>query len=147
MHIKTVARAKRFHIVALGRDFQLSALHKEKFKCVFLAALLLMMILLCSTASAAGVSEACLNERQENYLRVQARVSAANAKVRALVLHAQLTPYDDVDWLHEQVELINAPVIEYGASLGFEVRCTYRWYWIDGRWVAVDPLKVINVLP
>ena len=38
MHIKTVARAKRFHIVALGRDFQLSALHKEKFKCVFLAA-------------------------------------------------------------------------------------------------------------
>lgn len=63
-----------------------------------LAALLLMMILLCSTASAAGVSEACLNERQENYLRVQARVSAANAKVRALVLHAQLTPYDDVDW-------------------------------------------------
>ena len=97
-----------------------------------LAALLLMMILLCSTASAAGV---------------QARVSAANAKVRALVLHAQLTPYDDVDWLHEQVELINAPVIEYGASLGFEVRCTYRWYWIDGRWVAVDPLKVINVLP
>ena len=35
-----------------------------------LAALLLMMILLCSTASAAGVSEACLNERQENYLRV-----------------------------------------------------------------------------
>ena len=105
-----------------------------------LAALLLMMILLCSTASAAGVSEACLDERQANYLRVQARVSAANAKVRALVLHAQLTPY-------EQVELINAPVIEYGASLGFEVRCTYRWYWIDGRWVAVDPLKVINVLP
>ena len=112
-----------------------------------LAALLLMMILLCSTASDAGVSEACLDERQANYLRVQARVSAANAKVRALVLHAQLTPYDDVDWLHEQVELINAPVIEYGASLGFEVRCTYRWYWIDGRWVAVDPLKVINVLP
>ena len=28
------ARAKRFHIVALGRDFQLSALHKEKFKSV-----------------------------------------------------------------------------------------------------------------
>lgn len=47
-----------------------------------LAALLLMMILLCSTASAAGVSEACLDERQANYLRVQARVSAANAKVR-----------------------------------------------------------------
>lgn len=112
-----------------------------------LAALLLMMILLCSTASASGISEYCLTDRQENFLRVQARVSAANAKVRALVLHAQLTPYDDVDWLHEQVERINAPVISYGESLGFKVECTYRWYWIDGRWVAVDSLKVINVLP
>ena len=64
-----------------------------------LAALLLMMILLCSTASASSISEYCLTDRQENFLRVQARVSAANAKVRALVLHAQLTPYDDVDWL------------------------------------------------
>ena len=112
-----------------------------------LAALLLMMILLCSTASAAGVSEACLDERQANYLRVQARVSAANAKVRALVLHAQLTPYDDVDWPHEQGGHRRAPVIDYGASLAFVERCTCHWYWIDGRWVAVDPLKVINVLP
>ena len=112
-----------------------------------LAALLLMMILLCSTASASGISEYCLTERQENFLRVQARVSAANAKVRALVLHAQLTPYDDVDWLHEQVALVNKPVKEYGESLGFTIECTDRWYWIDGRWVLVDPLKVINVLP
>lgn len=112
-----------------------------------LAVLLLMMILLCSTASASGISEYCLNDRQENYLRVQARVSAANATVRALVLRAQLTPYDDVDWLFDQVDRVNAPVIAYGASLGFEVQCTGRWYWIDGRWVEVDPLKVINVLP
>ena len=111
------------------------------------AAMLLVMLLMCSTASAASISEYCLTERQENFLRVQARVSAANATVRALVLHAQLTPYDDVDWLHAQVARVTAPVKAYGESLGFTIECTDRWYWIDGRWVAVDPLKVINVLP
>ncbi len=112
-----------------------------------LAALLLMMILLCSTANAAGVSEACLDERQANYLRVQAKVTSANAQILTLVRYCQLTPEDDVDWLLFRVECIANSARAYGERYGFAVECEYRWYWIDGRWVEIDPLKVINVLP
>jgi hypothetical protein len=104
------------------------------------AATLLVMMLFCTAAFADSSS-------YQDYLKVRAKVAAANAKVYALVAYAMATPYDDVSWLLRSVNAVNYPVIKYAEYMGFEVECEYQTFYIDGRWVDVDPLKVINVLP
>ena len=76
---------------------------------------------------------------------LQAMVAAANAEIKANVKIAQATPYDDVKWLLKSVDKITKPVFQYAKKIGAEVVCEYDYYVIDGKTVAVDPLKVINI--
>ena len=78
-------------------------------------------------------------------LKLHTMVLAANLQIFALVKIAQATPYDDVAWLLKTVEGITKPVFAYATSIGATVVCEYERHWIDGRWVLVDPLKVINI--
>lgn len=78
-------------------------------------------------------------------LTLRAMVLAANLRISALVKIAQATPYDDVDWLLREVDNTTRPVFAFANAIGATVICEYDEYWIDGRIVLVDPLKVINL--
>ncbi|MGI6151540.1 MAG: hypothetical protein ACOYIR_06275 [Christensenellales bacterium] len=78
-------------------------------------------------------------------LKLRTMVLAANIQIYALIKIAQATPYDDVAWLLSMVDNVTKPVFAYAASIGATVICEYERHWIDGRWVLVDPLKVINI--
>lgn len=106
-----------------------------------LIALILVLVLTCGTALAC--ENAIQNAKNK---RLYSMVNAANAQVRALVRIAQITPYDDVAWLLYMVDAVNRPVFSYARAIGATVQCTYITYYIDGRYVEVDPLKVINVI-
>lgn len=72
-------------------------------------------------------------------------VASANAAIKANVRIAQATPIDDVKWLLKSVDKITKPVFQFAKKIGAEVVCEYDYYVIDGRTVAIDPLKVINI--
>ncbi len=72
-------------------------------------------------------------------------VASANAQIKANVKIAQATPEDDVKWLLKSVDKITKPVFQFAKKIGAEVVCEYDYYVIDGRTVAIDPLKVINI--
>lgn len=72
-------------------------------------------------------------------------VDIANAKIDAAILKAQMTRRDDVAQLLALVDKIVDPVYAYAASIGATVVCDEEDYFIDGRWVTVDPLRVVNV--
>lgn len=118
-------------------------------------AVLLIAVIGCSSAMACGLDDWNDNWRQEieearhaSQVQILCRmVDSANRSVERLVRIAQATPYDDVDWLLASVDAIVAPVFAYGDYIGVKVECTYVTYYIDGRYVDVDPLKVINILP
>ena len=78
-------------------------------------------------------------------LKLRTMVLAANLQIYALVKIAQATPYNDVAWLLAMVDNITKPVFAYADAIGATVICEYDRHWIDGRWVYVDPLKVINI--
>ncbi len=78
-------------------------------------------------------------------LKLRTMVFVANARIYSLVRYAQSTPYDDVDWLLNEVDKIIKPVFAYAESIGATVVCEYIPYMIDGREVLIDPLKVINI--
>ncbi len=71
-------------------------------------------------------------------------VEAANAKIEKLVAYAQSTPQNDVKWLLKQVDKTVNPVFRYARKIGAVVICTYTEYYIDGQYVLIDPLKVVN---
>lgn len=77
-------------------------------------------------------------------LVLEGMVSAANAKVESMTACAKLTPYDDVDWLLWHVEATVRPVFAYAAAIGARVVCDYEMHYIDGRWVAIDPIRIIK---
>lgn len=107
-----------------------------------LLVLVLVVSMTCSSAMACStgdVSQAKLNKA------LFAMVDAANLAVKAQVKIAQGTPYDDVEWLLASTKATVAPVFAYAKLIGATVECEYDYYWVDGQWVAVDPLKVINV--
>ncbi len=85
-----------------------------------------------------------LREKQAQVL--YRMVDNANRQVEKLVRIAQKTPYDDVDWLLASVDAVIAPVFAYAEMIGADVECTYTTYYIDGQYVDVDPLRVINVI-
>lgn len=70
-------------------------------------------------------------------------VDAANRQIEIAVKFAQLTPWNDVEWLLKTVNTIVAPVFSYANSIGAVVVCEYTTYYIDGQYVLVDPLRVI----
>lgn len=79
------------------------------------------------------------------YSRLQRMVSNANAKIEMLVIYAQMTPYNDVDWLVARTNAIAAEVMAYAESIGATVECTYTTYYVDGVYVEIDPLRVVDL--
>lgn len=87
------------------------------------------------------------DKQQEKELKkLQQMVDKANRDIEKAVRHAQKTPHNDIDELQRKVARITAPVFAYAASIGAQVECTYTTYFIDGQYVDVDPLRVINVV-
>lgn len=103
---------------------------------VMLVSMLMIAAILCSGALACSSSQARTLYR---------KVDAANAKVLGYVVVAQLTPYNDIPWLLASVDKVTKPVIAYAESIGAKVECRYTYYLVDGKWVAIDPLRVVNV--
>lgn len=87
-----------------------------------------------------------VDKQQEKQLKkLEQMVNKANRDIEKAVRTAQRTPYNDIDWLQAKVAAIVAPVFAYAESIGATVQCTYTTYYIDGQYVDVDPLRVINV--
>ena len=76
---------------------------------------------------------------------LQKKVDQANQKIESMIEHAQRTPKDDVDKLLEQVSKTVESVMRYADRIGATVICEYETYFIDGRHVEIDPLRVVNV--
>ena len=113
-----------------------------------LAAAVLVLTFTCSCASAWSF------DYREYQRKLQTRtlycmVDSANAQVQGLIRVAQLTPYDDTEWLLWSVDQVNRPVLLYAqrvsANTGLTVRCEYEPYDVDGQILWIDPLRVINV--
>ncbi len=85
-------------------------------------------------------------QAEKELKKLQQMVDKANREIEKLVRHAQKTPHNDIDWLQAQVARVTAPVFSYAASIGAVVECTYTTYYIDGQYVDVDPLRVINIV-
>ncbi len=85
---------------------------------------------------------ACVSWQAQRLYRM---VNEANLKIAILVRYAQITPWNDVAWLLGQVDSIVDEVMDYAGSIGATVQCVYTEYYIDGQYVLIDPLKVIDV--
>lgn len=72
-------------------------------------------------------------------------VASANQQILDLVHYAQSTEADDVAWMQREVRKVVQKVQSYAKKCRLEVACTYVSYYIDGRWVDVDPLMVVNI--
>lgn len=101
--------------------------------------IVIMLMAISCTALAEGPSRL-------EMITLKSMVAGANATIWSLVRIAQKTPYDDVQWLLWSVDAVVAPVKAYANRIGAQVVCDYDYYVIDGRSVAVDPLRVINPL-
>lgn len=87
------------------------------------------------------------HEKKDKELdKLQRMVDKANRDIEKAVRTAQKTPQNDIDWLLARVDAIVAPVFAYADSIGAKVQCTYTTYYIDGQYVDVDPLRVINII-
>ena len=113
-----------------------------------LAAVLLVMVFTCSCASAWSFDY----KRYQKELQIKTlyrMVDSANAQVQRLIRIAQITPYDDTEWLLWSVDQTNRPVLLYAqrvsATTGLTVVCEYVPYDVDGQILWIDPLRVINV--
>lgn len=113
-----------------------------------LLALVLLFVLVFAVA-APGIASACgyVSPETARYNQAVSIVNSANAKIRSLVLTAQLTPYNDIAWLISSTNAVAANAKARVAQLGFQVGCEYTYYRVDGRMVAIDPLYVINPRP
>lgn len=86
-------------------------------------------------------------QAEKELKKLQQMVDKANRDIEKAVRTAQRTPYNDIDWLQARVAAITAPVFAYAERIGAQVECSYTTYYIDGQYVDVDPLRVINVIP
>ena len=107
-----------------------------------LALVLALVLAMCAFSGAF----AC-GHYKSNYYKAVSIVNSANARIRALVRSAQLTPYYDVPQLIAATEAIAASTKVQVRMLGYRAECDYAYYWVDGRYVAIDPLYVVNPLP
>ena len=108
--------------------------------------LLALFLVLMLGVSALSVASACGNNNVA-YKRAQSIVATANAKIAALVIAAQLTPYDDTSALVFATNVIAANAKQDVARLGLTAACSYTTYRVDGKYVTIDPLYVVNPLP
>ena len=102
-----------------------------------LALAVLTMVLAMSTALA--------EPSAKELAQLQKKVDQANRKIESMIEHAQRTPKDDVDKLLEQVSRTVDSVMRYADQIGATVVCEYETYFIDGRYVEIEPLRVVNV--
>lgn len=86
----------------------------------------------------------CYGQQSDTQETLDQMIAAANAKIEALVAYAQSTPQNDIAWLLRQVDKTVKPVFRYARKIGATVICTYTEYYIDGEYVLIDPLKVVN---
>lgn len=86
-------------------------------------------------------------QQDKQLKQLERMVDKANRDIEKAVRTAQRTPQNDIDWLQARVAAITAPVFAYAQSIGAVVECSYTTYYIDGQYVDVDPLRVINVIP
>lgn len=93
------------------------------------------------------LAEKADKQEDKQLKKLEQMVDKANRDIEKAVRTAQKTPYNDIDWLQARVAAITAPVFAYAESIGAEVECSYTTYYIDGQYVDVDPLRVINVIP
>lgn len=117
---------------------------KRKAIAILLALVLCMSV--CLPAFADGASTYCL-KKEDNYQRAVQIINSANRRILICVRTAQLTPYDDVDWMLRTTRAIANEAKSSVRRLGYETTCEYTSYYVDGRWVEVDPLHVYNPLP
>ena len=116
---------------------------KRKVLAVMLVLVVLMSV--CLPAFADNADTYCLKPK-DNYRRAVQIVDSANRKIYACVRTAQLTFYDDVAWMLRTTKAIANDAKYRVRRLGYDVSCEYISYYVDGRWVEVDPLHVINPL-
>lgn len=116
---------------------------KRKVLAVMLVLVVLMSV--CLPAFADNADTYCLKPK-DNYRRAVQIVDSANRKIYACVRTAQLTFYDDVDWMLRTTKAIANDAKYRVRRLGYDVTCEYINYYVDGRWVEVDPLHVVNPL-
>lgn len=116
---------------------------KRKVLAIVLVLVVLMSVCLPAFASSADTS--CLKPK-DNYKRAVQIVDSANRKIYACVRTAQLTVYDDVNWMLRTTKAIANDAKYRVRRLGYDVYCEYVSYYVDGRWVEVDPLHVVNPL-
>ena len=112
-----------------------------------ITALVLVFVLTCGSALACCSAGKGLLNSLKNKVSVAAVMNAvdvANTKIEKLVKVAQKTPFDDVDEMLFAVDIIVDGVFAYADMMGVEIACDYTYYVVDGRTVAVDPLRVIN---
>lgn len=102
-----------------------------------------MLLCVMLTMLAMAPAMACSNDRVLADLR--ADVNLANREIAGLVRVAQATPYDDVAWMQASIRVIVSRVKTHARLVGAEIGCDMVSYYIDGRWVDVDPLYVINI--
>lgn len=93
------------------------------------------------------ITEKVDKQADKQLKKLQQMVDKANRDIEKAVRTAQRTPHDDIDWLQAKVAAITGPVFAYAESIGAVVECSYTTYYIDGQYVDVDPLRVINVIP
>ena len=105
---------------------------------------LMLLVLLMSMATMAMAGSAKKDVSEKDFAKLEAMVVKANEKIDKAVAQAQKTAKDDVAELLKKVEKTVAPVFKFADEIGAEVVCEIEYYWIDGRQVAIDPLKVIN---
>ena len=108
-------------------------------KKMFRVLLLLVLVLALSCSSVMAAS------RTKELEKLCSMVEKANAKIEKWIDHAKKTAKNDIDWLLEKVDKEVNPVKAYAEKLGVTVACEMDTHWIDGQWVEVDPLKVINL--
>lgn len=106
----------------------------------FLLVLVLVLALSCASVSACTISK-----YDQQMIVLSGMVAAANAQVKALVTAAQLTWYRESEAsLQAAARAINAPSLAYAKAIGAQVECIEKTYYVDGRYITIDPLKVIN---
>ena len=104
---------------------------------------LMIATILSTAAFASGPAETKTPTAQQMYV-LDAMVDSVNNTIGWMVSVAQATPYNDVNWLQAGVSAVTAPVFSYANQIGATVVCVYTTYYIDGQYVPVDPLMVIN---
>ena len=112
---------------------------KKRLMC---ALMLLVMLLSLATMAMAGSAKRDVSEK--DFAKLEDMVAKANEKVAKAVAQAQKTAEDDIAQLLKKVDKTISSVYKFAEEIGADVVCEIEYYWIDGRLVAIDPLKAIN---